>query len=130
MFWNKQKKEKIEASQYDLIAHLFGMEEARKHLLNVVKVDTVTSDQIKKDASLMDACVAHAGWKVYEEAVWRKLLTAFRKSLAAKTLEEREAARNQVLAHLADLHLPYELSALNETIKKQEELSKVLSQEL
>lgn len=129
MFWNK-KKTVIEESQYDLIGHLFGAEEARKHLLNISKMETVTPDQIKRDADAMEACQGSHGWKVYEQAVWRKVLVSLRKSLAGKTVEEREMARSQALAHLSDLHLPYELSALKENIKRQEELSRVLNQDL
>lgn len=109
---------------YELISRLFGQEEAKKSLLNVVPPANPTVDEVMRDAQALESMMMGHGWLVYEKAVWLKLLTALRLSLAAKTIEEREAARNQVLSCLACLHLPYEMRFASDNIKKMRELEK------
>lgn len=109
-------------AELDLLSTIFGTEEAKKHLLNVVTPPVVDDHQIVKDSQAMDLMMRTYPWRVYQQALWRKLLTAMRRSLAAPTLEEREAARNQVLAHLGDLHLPYELQKLKASIEERKRI--------
>lgn len=109
---------------YELLGRLFSLEEAKKHLLNVVPPVAVSPDMVLSDSQAMDTMMAGKGWSVFEKAVWLKLLTSLRLSLAAKTVEEREAARSRVLAHLEVLHLPYEMRFAADNIRKMKELEK------
>lgn len=109
---------------YELLSRIFGSEDAKKSLLNVVPPVAVSPEMVLSDSAAMEMMMAGKGWGVFERAVWIKLLTSFRLSLAAKTLEEREAGRNQSLAYLAALHLPYELRFAADNIKKMKELEK------
>lgn len=109
---------------YELLGRLFGLEEAKKSLLNVVPPANPTIDDVLRDAQALESMMAGHGWSVYERAVWLKLLTALRLSLGGKTLEERESGRNQVLSCLSCLHLPYEMRFAADNIKKMKELEK------
>lgn len=109
----------------DLLSSLFGTDEARKQLLNVKQQENVSPEQVLKDAKAMELMLNTYPWRILEQAIWRRLLTTLRYSLSADTLEKREAARNATLAHLSDLHLPYELKHEKERIEKMLELTKV-----
>lgn len=111
-------------AHYEFLSRIFGSQEANNHLLNVVQPTSVTSDMVLADSQAMESMMSGKGWSVYEKAVWFKLLTALRLNLAAKTLEEREANRNQVLALLGCLHLPYEMRFAADNIKKMKEFEK------
>lgn len=118
------KSSDMTISDYELLSRLFGMEEAKKSLLNVVAPENPGPDQVLRDAQSLESMMGTHGWGIYEKAVWFKLLTALRLSLAAKTQDEREAARNQALSYLACLHLPYEMRFASDNIKKMKELTK------
>ena len=124
----RRKKVEVKADMriydYELLSRLFGMEEAKKHLLNVVVQKSVGPDEVLRDAQSLDSMMQGYGWKVYENAAWLKLLTSLRLSLSAKTIEEREAGRNRVLICLEMLHLPYEMKYASDNIKKMKELEK------
>lgn len=111
-------------AHYEFLSRIFGSQEAKNHLLNVVSPSSVTPDQVLSDSSALELMMGGKGWGVYERAVWFKLLTSLRLNLAAKTLEEREGARNQVLALLGCLHLPYEMRFAADNIKKMKEFEK------
>lgn len=111
-------------AHYEFLSRVFGSQEAKNHLLNVVQNPVVTSEMVLSDSAALEAMMGGKGWSVYEKAVWFKLLTALRLNLAAKTLEEREANRNQVLALLGCLHLPYEMKFAADNIRKMKEFEK------
>lgn len=111
-------------SHYELLARLFSLEEAKKHLLNVIPPSAVTPEMVLSDAAALDMTVGGKGWGVFEKAVWLRLLTQLRLSLAGKTLEEREASRSRALEALGILHLPYEMRFSADNIKKMKELEK------
>lgn len=113
---------------YEFLGRLFGLEEAKKNLLNVVPPVVVTPDMVLSDAAALEMMMGGKGWSVFEKAVWFKLLTALRLSLSAKTLEDREGNRNQVLALLGCLHLPYEMRFAADNIKKMKEIEKSLKE--
>lgn len=113
---------------YELLGRLFGLEEAKKSLLNVVAPTNPTIDEVLRDAQALESMMAGHGWSVFEKAVWLRLLTSLRASLAAKTAEEREAARSRILAHLEVLHLPYEMRFAADNIKKMKKFEKSLEQ--
>lgn len=123
-FRKKDKAEEMRIYDYEFLARLFGMEEAKKHLLNVATPPNPDADTVLRDSQSLESMMNGHGWTVYERAIWLKLLGALRQSLGAKTVEEREAARNQVLAHLATLHLPYEMRFAADNIRKMKELEK------
>lgn len=123
----KQKKQiekdrDFDILDYELISRLFGTEEARKSLLNVLPPQQVTSDMVLSDSAALENMMGNKGWSIFEKAVWFKLLTSLRLSLASKTIEERESARSRVLAHLEVLHLPYEMRYSADNIRKMKEL--------
>lgn len=118
------KAEEMRVYDYEFLARLFGIEDAKKHLLNVVTPPNPDADTVLRDSQALESMMSGHGWTVYEKAIWLKLLGALRQSLGAKSVEEREAGRNQVLAHLATLHLPYEMRFAADNIKKMKELEK------
>lgn len=109
---------------YELLARLFGLDEAKKSLLNVLPPAPVTPEMVLGDSAALEHMMAGKGWGVLEKAIWFKLLTALRLSLASPTIEEREAARNRVVAHLEILHLPYNMRFSADNIRKMKELEK------
>lgn len=113
---------------YEFLARLFGLEEAKKNLLNVVSPVSITPEMVLSDSAALEMTVGGKGWGVFEKAVWLKLLTSLRLSLAGKTIEERESARSRVLAHLEVLHLPYEMRFAADNIKKMRELEKAVKE--
>ena len=130
--FNPFKKEEAKPDygiyEYEFLARIFGVEEAKKHLLNVVPPAPVTPDQVLSDSAALEMMAGSKGYGIFEKAVWFKLLTALRLNLSAKTLEEREASRNQVLALLGVLHLPYEMRYAADNIRKMKELEKSLKE--
>ena len=122
--FKKQKEPDFGIYEYEFLARIFGVDEAKKHLLNVVPPAAVTPEQVLSDSAALEMMAGLKGWGIYEKAVWIKLLTSLRLNLAAKTLEEREAARNQVLALLGILHLPYDMRFAADNIRKMKELEK------
>jgi len=117
----------LSAAHLALLERLFGAEEGKKHLLNVVAPVSPDAETVLKDAAAVELTVHGAGYRLLERAVWYRLLTALRKSLASTSLSEREAARQQVLAYLAVLHLPYEMRYAADAIKQANELAKAQS---
>lgn len=109
---------------YEFLGRLFGLDEAKKNLLNIVPPVDVTPEMVLSDSSSLEMMMGGKGWSVFEKAVWLKLLTSLRLSLAAKTVEEREAARSRVLTHLEVLHLPYEMRFAADNIRKMREFEK------
>lgn len=118
------------AVDLDLLCTLFGTEEAKRHLLNIVPAESIKPEQVLKDAQAMELMLRTYPWRLYEQAVWRSLLTALRQSLASESAEKRDAARSRVLAHLNDLHLPYELRFEKERIEKMRELTRVAQEKM
>lgn len=121
-------KQDMAIFDYEFLSRIFGTEEAKKHLLNVVPPIAPSPELILQDSSALESMMGGRGWGVYEKAVWFKLLTALRLNLAAKTLEERESNRNHVLALLGCLHLPYEMRFAADSIKKMKEFEKSLKE--
>lgn len=114
----------------DLLSNIFGFEEARKHLLQSPQMDAQSPEQVLKDSLAMELMLKTYPWKLYEQAVWRRVLGALRDSLGSESLEKREGARQRVLAHLSDLHLPFELRWEADRIKKMQELTRVAQQKI
>lgn len=106
----------------DLLSSLFGMEEAKRHLLNLYQPKEVTPEQVLKDASAVELMCRTYPWRIFEQAVWRRFIRALQLSVGAKTLEEREVARSQVQAYVSVMHLPYELKNEKERIEKSREM--------
>lgn len=119
-----EQKQKVDMTiyEYEFLARIFSLDEAKKHLLNVVPPLTPGPDEVLKDSQAVEAMMRNHGWFIFERAIWFKLLTALRQSLSAQTIEEREGARNRVLAHLHTLHLPYEMRQSGDGIRKMKEL--------
>ena len=122
--FKKEKEADFGIYEYEFLARIFGVDEAKKHLLNVVPPAGVTPEQVLSDSSALEMMTGSKGWGIFEKAVWFELLTALRLNLAAKTLEEREAKRNQILALLGVLHLPYKMRFAADNIRKMKELEK------
>lgn len=114
----------------DLLSNLFGTEEAKKQLLTSPQMEAGSPEQVLKDAQAMELMLKTYPWKIYEQAVWRRVLGALRDSLGAESLEKREGARQRVLSHLSDLHLPFELRWEAERIKKMQELTKAAQEQI
>lgn len=108
--------------ELDMLSSLFGMEEAKKHLLNLYQPPEIKSEQVLKDASAMELMLRTYPWKIYEQAVWRRFIHSMQLSVGAKTLEEREIARSHVQAYVSVMHLPFELKAEKERIEKSREM--------
>lgn len=126
------KEPKLDYSKVDLdlLSNLFGTEEAKNQLLNVIASEQVSSEQVLKDSLAMELMLKTYPWKIYEKAIWRRTIGALRDSLESSTIEKREAYRNKVMAHLSDLHLPYELRWEADRIKKMKELTKAAQQQI
>lgn len=119
----------------DLLATLFGSEEARKCLLGIVQVKSVSPDQVLRDAQALELMMRTFPWRIYNEALWRKLMESLRSSLTMSyqdstkqtitvTPEQREGYRYQVLAYLSVLHLPYELAVDKQRVEQMKKLEK------
>lgn len=127
MLFKKKAEEKPDMTiyHYEFLGRLFGLEEAKKNLLNIVPPVAVTPEMVLGDSAALEVMMGNKGWSIFEKAVWLRLLTSLRASLAAKTVEEREAARSRVLAHLEVLHLPYDMRFAADTIKKMKDIEKL-----
>lgn len=121
-----QKEPDMTLHYYELLGRIFGLDEARKHLLNIVPPTPISPEMVLSDSAALEMMMLTKGWGLFEKAVWLKLLTSLRLSLAAKSVEEREASRSRILAHLEVLHLPYEMRFAADNIRKMKELEKVL----
>lgn len=114
----------------DLLSNIFGTEEARKQLLMTPAMEPISPEQILKDAQAMELMLKTYPWKIYEQALWRRTLTEIRASFGEATVERREVARNRAMTHLSDLHLPFELKAESDRIKKMQEMTRMAQQKI